>query len=96
MPKDDPDGDGVDLGFIARTRRRFTRASPSQECDHPHARTVSDKVTGEETTVLVCETCGAPLDAHDPTLRRTQHLDKVRVCVSCGSTYWTTGTQRGV
>jgi len=97
MSTHDQDRDGVELGASGQTRRRFTRTRSRQECDHPHARTVNDELTGEPVTVLVCETCGAPLDARDPTLRRRQRLDEVRVCVSCGgTTYWTTGARRGV
>jgi hypothetical protein len=82
-----------DGGFLARLLRRITRQPSPADCDHPHARELPDD-RGEPATVLVCERCGEPLDASDPTLRRSARLQESRVCVDCGGTYWTTGVRR--
>jgi uncharacterized protein with PIN domain len=86
-----------DKGFIGRVRERLnhTKSQP-EDCNHPHARLVDVDGTDEQTTVLICEECGRPLDAHDPTLLRTQRGDNAKVCVDCGGTYWTVGTRRSV
>jgi hypothetical protein len=76
-------------------RRLITRRRPPDDCSHPHARELRDDAGGS-ATVLVCEKCGAPLDASDPTLRRGQRLDESRVCVDCGGTHWTTGARRSL
>ena len=83
-------------GFIGRVRRLFSNTHLLDDCEHPHARLVERDAAGERTTVLVCQKCGAPLDAHDPTLRRRQHLEEAKVCVDCGGTWWTTGARRGI
>ena len=95
MSTHDQDGGGG-LGFFDRTRRRFTRTRDATGCEHPHVRVVDDPASGAPTSVFVCERCGTPLDASDPTLRRRQRLHEARVCVDCGGTYWTTGVRRGV
>jgi len=95
MSTNDQDGGG--LGFFDRMRRRFSGAKSPSDCDHPHVRSVGvgdvDPHTGG---LMVCATCGRPLDANDPTLRRRQHLSEAKVCVDCGGTYWTTGTRRSL
>jgi hypothetical protein len=94
MPTHD-EASGSEGGLIARIRRRTTRHPPADDCSHPHARERRDDA-GELATVLVCERCGAPLDASDPTLRRSQRLGESRFCIDCGGTHWTTGARRTV
>jgi len=82
-------------GLFDRLRGKWAGPKAQDSCDHPHARIVHEP-GGAPASVFVCERCGAPLDASDPTLRRRQRLHEARVCVDCGGTYWTTGTRRGV
>ncbi|MGD0997248.1 MAG: hypothetical protein ABR941_02855 [Thermoleophilia bacterium] len=97
MSAHDHNAGGGDKRLVARIRRRLTHATPQlEDCDHPHAHLVDSGGAGEQTVVLVCEECGRPLDAHDPTLRRQQRPSDARVCVDCGGTYWTVGTRRSV
>jgi len=80
-------------GLLGLIRRRILHRPVADECDHPHVHTEEDGAGGG-STVLVCEVCGAPLDASDPALRRRAGLRESRVCVDCGGTYWTTGARR--
>jgi hypothetical protein len=82
-------------GLFGRARRIFShKVAAPEECDHPHARQI--QTDGKTDTILVCEQCGHPLDAHDPVMRRKQHLNDARVCVDCASTRWTVGTRRSI
>ena len=97
MSTDDHGTSGDGQGLIGRIRRYFSHSKPRlEDCAHPHARLVGVEGSREQTTVLVCEECGGPLDAHDPTLRRKQHLSEAKVCVECAETHWTIGTRRSV
>jgi len=87
---------GGGRGLLDRLFGRSARLKAPDSCDHPHARVVYSEAGGAPTSEFVCERCGAPLDATDPTLRRKQRLHEARVCVDCGGTYWTIGTRRGV
>jgi hypothetical protein len=81
-------------GFVGRIRRLLTHEKPAEDCAHPHVRHV--EAAGGHASMPVCAECGRALDAHDATLRRTQHLGEAKVCVDCGGTHWTLGTRRSV